>query len=181
MNSGYLSLQGLLLAMAVAPKPTATTFPVTLTSALLSTTPSISYNWSLLSPRLDIDVGVEMDNSSVGTTSSMDTSFEGRSLMESIFLTVVLGTIVILTITGNVLVIASVIWNRNLRTTTNYFIANLAVADLLLGTTVLPFSATLEILQYWIFGQIFCNIWAAIDVLCCTASILSLCVISIDR
>ncbi|CAL1525840.1 unnamed protein product, partial [Lymnaea stagnalis] len=99
----------------------------------------------------------------------------------TILLTVVLGIIVVLTITGNVLVIASVVLNANLRSTTNYFIANLAIADLLLGTTVLPFSATLEVLQYWVFGQFFCDVWAAIDVLCCTASILSLCVISIDR
>lgn len=36
-------------------------------------------------------------------------------------------------------------------------------------------------LDYWVFGRIFCDIWAAVDVLCCTASIMSLCVISIDR
>ena len=33
----------------------------------------------------------------------------------------------------------------------------------------------------WYFGAIFCDVWAAVDVLCCTASILSLCVISVDR
>ncbi|MBN3307071.1 ADA1A protein, partial [Amia calva] len=58
---------------------------------------------------------------------------------------------------------------------------NLAVADLLLSTAVLPFSASLEALGYWVFGRVFCNIWAAVDVLCCTASILSLCLISVDR
>ena len=36
-------------------------------------------------------------------------------------------------------------------------------------------------LGYWVLGRIFCDIWAAVDVLCCTASILSLCAISIDR
>lgn len=36
-------------------------------------------------------------------------------------------------------------------------------------------------MDYWVFGRIFCDIWAAVDVLCCTASIMSLCVISIDR
>lgn len=106
---------------------------------------------------------------------------QARSCSATIFLAVVLGVIVILTIAGNALVISSIVVNGNLRTTTYYFIANLAIADLLLGTTVLPFSATLEVLQYWAFGQIFCDVWAAIDVLCCTASILSLCVISIDR
>lgn len=33
----------------------------------------------------------------------------------------------------------------------------------------------------WYFGAIFCDVWAAVDVLCCTASIMSLCVISVDR
>lgn len=47
------------------------------------------------------------------------------------------------------------------------------------GSVVLVLS--LQILDYWVFGRIFCDIWAAVDVLCCTASIMSLCVISIDR
>ncbi|KFQ50726.1 Alpha-1D adrenergic receptor, partial [Nestor notabilis] len=84
-------------------------------------------------------------------------------------------------IVGNILVILSVACNRHLQTVTNYFIVNLAIADLLLSTTVLPFSATLEVLGFWVFGRIFCNIWAAVDVLCCSASIMSLCIISVDR
>ncbi|XP_029924862.1 alpha-1B adrenergic receptor-like [Myripristis murdjan] len=93
----------------------------------------------------------------------------------------VLAFFIMFAIVGNILVILSVVCNRHLRIPTNYFIINLAIADLLLGTTVLPVSATLEVLDYWVFGRIFCDIWAAVDVLCCTASIMSLCVISIDR
>uniref|UniRef100_A0A672ZGW9 Alpha-1A adrenergic receptor-like n=1 Tax=Sphaeramia orbicularis TaxID=375764 RepID=A0A672ZGW9_9TELE len=93
----------------------------------------------------------------------------------------VLSSFIMFAIVGNILVILSVVCNRHLRIPTNYFIINLAIADLLLGTTVLPVSATLEVLDYWVFGRIFCDIWAAVDVLCCTASIMSLCVISIDR
>jgi len=37
------------------------------------------------------------------------------------------------------------------------------------------------VLGRWVLGRVFCDVWAALDVLCCTASILSLCVISIDR
>lgn len=102
-------------------------------------------------------------------------------IIASVFAGIALGTICIMTIGGNVLVLMAVFVNAHLRSTTNYFIVNLAIADLLLGTTVLPFSASLEIVNYWAFGQIFCDIWAAVDVLCCTASIMSLCVISIDR
>ncbi|XP_068187757.1 alpha-1A adrenergic receptor-like [Antennarius striatus] len=93
----------------------------------------------------------------------------------------VLASFIMFAIVGNILVILSVVCNRHLRIPTNYFIINLAIADLLLGTTVLPVSATQEVLDYWVFGRIFCDIWAAVDVLCCTASIMSLCVISIDR
>lgn len=102
-------------------------------------------------------------------------------LTRAIPLGLVLGAFIVFAIAGNILVILAVVCNRHLRTPTNYFIINLAIADLLLGTTVLPVSATLEILDYWVFGRIFCDIWAAVDVLCCTASIMSLCVISIDR
>lgn len=92
-----------------------------------------------------------------------------------------LGMIILIVIFGNVLVLFAVFVNSHLRSTTHYFIVNLAVADLLLGTTVLPFSAILESRKRWDFGLVFCDIWAAVDVLCCTASIISLCVISVDR
>ncbi|XP_069510006.1 alpha-1B adrenergic receptor [Ambystoma mexicanum] len=93
----------------------------------------------------------------------------------------ILGAFIVFAIVGNILVILSVVCHRHLRTATNYFIVNLAMADLLLSCTVLPFSAGLDVIGYWFLGRDFCNIWAAVDVLCCTASILSLCVISIDR
>ncbi|XP_030630790.1 alpha-1D adrenergic receptor-like [Chanos chanos] len=100
-----------------------------------------------------------------------------RSVVVGLFLTVFISFAIV----GNILVILSVLCNRHLRTVTNFFIVNLAVADLLLSLMVLPFSATMEVLDCWVFGRAFCNVWAAVDVLCCTASILSLCMISIDR
>ncbi len=51
-----------------------------------------------------------------------------------------------------------------------------------LGLSVLPFSSVLELLNdRWIFGQSFCSAWLALDVLCCTASIMALMAVSIDR
>lgn len=58
----------------------------------------------------------------------------------------VLASFIMFAIVGNILVILSVVCNRHLRIPTNYFIINLAIADLLLGTTVLPVSATLEVI-----------------------------------
>ena len=103
------------------------------------------------------------------------------SVVPAVLIGLILGCVTITTIVGNSLVLVAVFVNSHLRGTTHYFIANLAAADLLLGTTVLPFAASLEVLNSWLFGELFCNVWAAMDVLCCTASIMSLCVISIDR
>ena len=94
---------------------------------------------------------------------------------------VALGLINIAVVLGNSLVIAAVITTRKLRTVTNIFIVSLASADLLLGFAVLPFSISVEVLDIWIWGRIWCNIWLAVDVWLCTASIISLCAISLDR
>ncbi|XP_038219653.1 octopamine receptor Oamb [Zerene cesonia] len=93
----------------------------------------------------------------------------------------VLALIDVLVITGNCLVIAAVLCSSKLRSVTNLFIVSLAVADLLVGLAVLPFSATREVFKIWIFGDVWCSVWLAVDVWMCTASILNLCAISLDR
>lgn len=86
------------------------------------------------------------------------------------------------TVFGNMLVILAVIRERYLHTPTNYFITSLAVADCLVGLAVMPFSAIYEVLGHtWFFGTDWCDIWRSLDVLFSTASILNLCVISLDR
>ncbi|XP_055700453.1 dopamine receptor 2 [Phlebotomus papatasi] len=86
------------------------------------------------------------------------------------------------TVFGNTLVILAVIRERYLHTATNYFVTSLAVADCLVGLVVMPFSALYEVLENtWFFGTDWCDIWRSLDVLFSTASILNLCVISLDR
>ncbi|KAG8036706.1 hypothetical protein G9C98_004028 [Cotesia typhae] len=94
---------------------------------------------------------------------------------------VVLAFVDIMVILGNVLVILAVYHTTKLRNVTNMFIVSLAVADLLVGVAVLPFSATWEVFKVWIFGDLWCSVWLAVDVWMCTASILNLCAISLDR
>ncbi|NXK34424.1 HRH2 protein, partial [Piprites chloris] len=60
-------------------------------------------------------------------------------------------------------------------------IVSLAITDLLLGLLVLPFSAFYELAKEWPFGSILCNIYSSLDVMLCTASILNLFLISLDR
>ncbi|XP_053545807.1 D(2) dopamine receptor isoform X1 [Bombina bombina] len=82
---------------------------------------------------------------------------------------------------GNVLVCMAVSREKALQTTTNYLIVSLAVADLLLATLVMPWVVYLEVVGEWRFSRIHCDIFVTLDVMMCTASILNLCAISIDR
>ncbi|XP_010180233.1 PREDICTED: D(2) dopamine receptor isoform X4 [Mesitornis unicolor] len=82
---------------------------------------------------------------------------------------------------GNVLVCMAVSRERALQTTTNYLIVSLAVADLLVATLVMPWMVYLEVVGEWRFSRIHCDIFVTLDVMMCTASILNLCAISIDR
>lgn len=104
-----------------------------------------------------------------------------RFTMEMIPEIIILAIINLVILCGNSLVIAAVITTRKLRTNTNTFIVSLACSDILLGIFVIPFSASLEILKFWPFGDIWCSMWLSIDVFLCTASILNLCAISFDR
>ncbi|XP_027795309.2 D(1B) dopamine receptor isoform X2 [Marmota flaviventris] len=44
----------------------------------------------------------------------------------------------------------------------------------------MPWKAVAEVAGYWPFGA-FCDVWVAFDIMCSTASILNLCIISVDR
>ncbi|NXU13475.1 DRD3 protein, partial [Pardalotus punctatus] len=90
--------------------------------------------------------------------------------------------LIVAIIFGNVLVCLAVLRERTLQTTTNYLVVSLAVADLLVATLVMPWMVYLEVTGgVWTFSRICCDIFVTMDVMMCTASILNLCAISIDR
>ncbi|MEE6479704.1 hypothetical protein FKM82_012342 [Ascaphus truei] len=104
-----------------------------------------------------------------------------RTVLYNVLIGVILVLIIITTICGNVVVCLAVGFDRRLRSMTNCFIVSLAITDLLLGLLVLPFSALNLLHEEWPFGATFCNIYTSLDVMLCTASILNLFMISLDR
>ncbi|KAM6996904.1 5-hydroxytryptamine receptor 7-like [Tautogolabrus adspersus] len=102
--------------------------------------------------------------------------------VEKVLIGGVLTMLTLSTICGNLLVVISVCFVKKLRQPSNYLIVSLAMADLSVALAVMPFVSITDLIGgQWIFGQFFCNVFIAMDVMCCTASIMSLCVISIDR
>ncbi|XP_037507597.1 tyramine/octopamine receptor [Rhipicephalus sanguineus] len=102
-------------------------------------------------------------------------------LPEAVATVLVLSAIVAGTVFGNVLVVLAIFTYRPLRSVQNMFIVSLAVADIAVALLVMPFNVAYSIMGRWVFGLHMCELWLTCDVLCCTASILNLCAIALDR
>ncbi|KAL7857670.1 hypothetical protein AOLI_G00177720 [Acnodon oligacanthus] len=114
-------------------------------------------------------------SSGSGSGSGSGTEYNFPALVFGVLLIVVI-------ICGNVLVCLSVYAEKALKTTTNYFIVSLAVADLLLAVLVLPLFVYAEFQDgVWSLNMTICDGLMTMDVMLCTASIFNLCAISIDR
>nr|BDD54374.1 dopamine 2b receptor [Anguilla japonica] len=114
-----------------------------------------------------------------GTESANSTECEGKHRYN--YYAMLLTLLIFVIVFGNVLVCMAVSREKALQTTTNYLIVSLAVADLLVATLVMPWVVYLEVVGEWRFSRIHCDIFVTLDVMMCTASILNLCAISIDR
>ncbi|XP_041815285.1 trace amine-associated receptor 1-like [Chelmon rostratus] len=98
-----------------------------------------------------------------------------------VLLYVFLSVLSAVTICGNLLVIISIIYFKQLHTPTNSLILSLAVADLLVGLVVFPFNMELSVTSCLFFEDVLCKVRDSIDGTLSTASVLNLCCISIDR
>ena len=102
-------------------------------------------------------------------------------IWQAVLIVMVCSVIIFGTILGNTLVCTAVSIVRKLRTPSNLLIVSLAVSDLLVAVLVMPFATMYEVMGTWVLGQTFCDTWTSMDVMLCTASILNLCMISVDR
>ena len=103
------------------------------------------------------------------------------STYAAVIIAILLSILTIGCIMGNTLVIVAVLVVAKLKTPSNYLIVSLAVSDWLVGIIVMPLSIIYELTGRWTLGAKACNMWVTFDVMLCTASILNLMMISIDR
>ncbi|KAI5699826.1 hypothetical protein M8J75_009409 [Diaphorina citri] len=98
-----------------------------------------------------------------------------------ILLSVFYGTISVLAVVGNFLVIWIVATSRRMQNVTNCFIANLALADIVIGLFAIPFQFQAALLQRWNLPNFMCPFCPFVQCLTVTVSVLTLTAIAVDR
>ena len=102
-------------------------------------------------------------------------------LLQVIVIVFLTGSLSLVTVIGNILVLVSFKINKALKTVNNYYLLSLAFADLTIGTLSMNLYTTYIIMNQWALGPAVCDLWLAIDYVASNASVMNLLVISFDR
>ncbi|ESO98045.1 hypothetical protein LOTGIDRAFT_88987, partial [Lottia gigantea] len=78
-------------------------------------------------------------------------------LWEIVVKAVFYGIVIILSLIGNTLVILVIFRHRWMRTTTNYYLVNLAVADLMVTVSCTWVHLVDDVTEGWVLGSFFCT------------------------
>ncbi|XP_068605557.1 somatostatin receptor type 5-like [Brachionichthys hirsutus] len=130
---------------------------------------STSDNVSMTSPPADS-----------GDASSTNTSHVATPMPFDVVIAVVYSMVFMVGFLGNTLAIYVVVRYAKMKTVTNMYILNLALADVIyiLG---IPFLGTNNVLSYWPYGDLFCKVCMTADAMSQFASTFFLTLMSIDR
>ncbi|XP_022249004.1 RYamide receptor-like [Limulus polyphemus] len=91
------------------------------------------------------------------------------------------GTVSLVAVIGNFCVLWIVATSRRMQTVTNFFIANLACADIIIGLFSIPFQFQAALLQRWVLPNFMCAFCPFVQVLSVNVSIFTLTAIALDR
>ncbi|CAL8097808.1 unnamed protein product [Calicophoron daubneyi] len=120
-------------------------------------------------------------NASTNYNSTSSDYYTTYSYPVVVILIILTAIVSFITVSGNILVLLSFFVERALRTATNYFIASLAVTDLLIGIFSMNLYTYYLIVGHWPLGRLSCDLWLSLDYTACLTSQYTVLIITIDR
>ncbi|NXL32474.1 HRH1 protein, partial [Glaucidium brasilianum] len=106
---------------------------------------------------------------------------DNSTISHSALLGVFLGSVSLITIVMNILVLCAVKTEKKLQTVGNLYIVSLSIADLIVGAAVMPLNIVYLLSRVWTLGLPVCLFWLSMDYVASTASIFNLFILCIDR
>ncbi|VDM41311.1 unnamed protein product [Toxocara canis] len=106
---------------------------------------------------------------------------EQHSLVPLLLICLAISLMILATLIGNALIMLAVLLVRKLKQPANFLLVSLAFADFCVGLVVMPLALVDLLTDRWILGEALCRLWTSADQTLCTASIINLCMISVDR
>lgn len=106
---------------------------------------------------------------------------EASSNAPAAVLGLLLGSISLITIVMNILVLCAVKTEKKLQTVGNLYIVSLSIADLIVGAAVMPLHIVDLLSPEWPLGLAACLFWLSMDYVASTASIFNLFILCMDR
>ncbi|XP_021360081.1 neuropeptide SIFamide receptor-like [Mizuhopecten yessoensis] len=132
-----------------------------------------------------------MTESLVSSTVEMTTVFDNTSvtyynllkqpLHMIVIYSCVYSAVFLFALCGNLMVITVVVRNRSMHNATNYFIVNLAIADVLVSIFCVPITLLSNLYTGWQFGEFTCRVTPYLQGVSVSASVNTLVAIAVDR
>ncbi len=85
-------------------------------------------------------------------------SDSSQHLWFKVIISILYITIFLVGVSSNLMTLFVMLRNKSMRTTTNLFLANLAVVDIFVCLLVLPFTPLSVFVESWSFGAVFCHL-----------------------
>ncbi|XP_052809500.1 QRFP-like peptide receptor [Mya arenaria] len=99
----------------------------------------------------------------------------------NIILVIMYSIITIMSLVGNSLVVITFAVDKHMRSVTNVFILSLAVVDLMVTLTCVPFNIDSAYTTHWMFGRFTCKVVPFFRTFSESLHLLTMCVIAFDR
>ncbi|GBN27786.1 Melanopsin [Araneus ventricosus] len=105
---------------------------------------------------LSVEFELSLDEDNATQVAVDDKYFYGYPVV--VPMAIIMIFIIIFAVGGNVMVVLTIIRHRGMKTRTNMFIVNLAVADILVAVLDMPVSLITIIEGRWVFGDALCKL-----------------------